>query len=190
MQSTTVLAKPDALRRGLVGKFITRLEEKGLDLRAITVLQPTIEQVRENYQQNADEPWFAAMVAYVASGPIVPMVWQGPNAVESARQVIGDKDVWKSDSGSLRGLYASDPVRTIFHGSRDPVEALREANIWFPELFGVEKQAHTEADLIGALADLVMLTTGVKDRLIVIKSFAPLVPDSAPHGPRPNLERW
>src|SRR5713226_1517655 len=139
MQVTVAIVKPDGVRRGLVGKFISRLEEKNLELRAITLLQPTVEQVRENYQMNADEPWFEELVAYVASGPIVPMVWQGANAVESARQIIGDKDVWKSDAGSLRGLYANDPVRTVFHGSRDPMEAMREAGIWFPDLFGVEE---------------------------------------------------
>ena len=137
---TLVIGKPDALRRGLVGSIIHRFEEKGLTLRAITLVQADAAQIRENYRANEDEPWFDEMVSYMTSGPIVPMAWQGPNAIETGRQIIGDKDPWESEAGSLRGRYAADPIRTVVHGSRDPVEALREINLWFPELLGVEQR--------------------------------------------------
>ena len=138
---TLTILKPDGLRRGLLGSTIHRLEEKGLTLSAIALVTASPAQIRENYQANQDEPWFAEMVTFMTSGPLVPMAWWGPNAIDSARQVIGDKDPWESDAGSVRGRYAADPIRTVVHGSRDPVEAIREINLWFPALLGVEPPA-------------------------------------------------
>jgi nucleoside-diphosphate kinase len=139
MEYTLVIAKPGAVQRGLVGSIIHRFEEKALELRAITMLIADAAQIRENYRANEDEPWFTDMVRYMTSGPIIPMAWQGPNAIESGRQIIGDKDPWESEAGSLRGRYAADPIRTVVHGSRDLVEAIREINLWFPALLGVEE---------------------------------------------------
>jgi nucleoside-diphosphate kinase len=140
-QRTLVIVKPDGVRRGLIGAVIHDFEQKGLALDAITTLTADPAQIRENYRANEDEPWFEEMVQYMCSGPIVPMAWSGPNAIESGRQLIGDKDPWESDGGTLRGKYAADPIRTVVHGSRDPVEALREINLWFPDLLGQEKAA-------------------------------------------------
>lgn len=138
-QITLSIVKPDGVRRGLIGAIIGRFERKGLSLRAIDFRRATEEQIRENYRDNADEPWFEAMVSFMTSGEIVPMAWWGPNAVASGRQIVGAKDVWESDAGSVRGEYAANPIRTVIHGSRTPEEAIREANIWFPRLLGVEE---------------------------------------------------
>ena len=139
-QYTLSIVKPDGVRRGLIGSIIQEFERKGLELRAVDFLTATPDQIRENYEKNADEPWFEQMVTFMTSGPILPMAWWGPNAIDSGRQIIGDKDPWKSDAGTIRGKFAADPIRTVVHGSRDPVEALREINLWFPALLGVEPQ--------------------------------------------------
>lgn len=180
-QSTLAIAKPDALRRGLLGKIIERYEAKGLTLEAIDHVRATPEQIRDNYRNNEDEPWFGEMVAYMTSGPLVPMVWSGPNAIDSGRQIIGSKDPWESDSASLRGLYAADPVRTLVHGARDPVEAIREIGIWFPAHFGVQEDEkmgpgpgpddRTDGDLEERLARQM----GRRDLdLYELKTFVPL----------------
>lgn len=152
-QLTLTIVKPDGVRRGLVGHILAEFEAKGLELRAITMLTATPEQIRENYRANEDEPWFGEMVSYMTAGPILPAVWQGPNAIESARQVIGKKDPWESDAGSLRGKYAADPIRTVIHGSRDAVEAIRETAIWFPTLLGVEPVEAQKAEPLPSIVD-------------------------------------
>ncbi len=169
-QVTLSIVKPDGVRRMLVGEIIQRFEAKAMELRAITMLTATAAQIRENYRANEDEPWFEEMVAYMTSGPIVPMVWAGPNAIESGRQIVGSKDPWESDAGSVRGDYAADPVRTVIHGSRDPVEAIREVNLWFPALLGVEEPKIKSGP---GVIDLIHIQQMI-DRLVTIKSYAPL----------------
>jgi len=184
MQSTLAIVKPDGVRRGLIGEIISRFEKKGLTLLGIDFLLPTVQQIRENYRDNEDETFFGELVSYMTSGYILPMMWQGPNAIESGRQIVGSKDPWESDSGSVRGEYAADPLRTVLHGSRDQMEAMREANIWFPSLFGVDEPS---LDAGPGVIDLV-LTQSQLNRLLIVKSFAPLITDPPPHGQRPNLE--
>ena len=166
---TLTILKPDGLRRGLLGSTIHRLEEKGLTLSAIALLTASPDQIRENYQANQDEPWFAEMVTFMTSGPLVPMAWWGPNAIDSARQVIGDKDPWESEAGSVRGKYAADPIRTVVHGSRDPVEALREINLWFPTLLGEER---TKTESAPEPPARIQALTGGLGQLLPLKSYA------------------
>lgn len=186
-QLTLTIAKPDAVRRGLVGKIISAFEAKGLELRALDFLRAAPEQIEENYRNNAAEPWFQEMVTYMTSGYIVPMAWQGQNAIDSARQIIGAKDPWESDAGSLRGDYAADPLRTVVHGSRDPGEAIREINLWFPSLLGPDLSAAKTA--LGAV-EYDRLMKGVereRESLLIVKSYAPLAPDPPFVGQIPNL---
>jgi nucleoside-diphosphate kinase len=168
-QMTLAIIKPDGVRRGLIGSTIERFEAKGLTLRAACLLTAAAEQIRENYQANADEPWFEAMVTFMTSGPIFPMAWWGPNAIDSARQVIGDKDPWESEAGSVRGKYAADPIRTVVHGSRDPVEALREINLWFPTLLGEER---TKTESAPEPPARIQALTGGLGQLLPLKSYA------------------
>lgn len=166
------IVKPDGVRRGLIGKIITAFENKGLELRALSFLRATPEQVRENYADNAREPWFAEMVTYMTSGYIVPMAWQGNHAIDSVRQVIGEKDPWESDAGSIRGDYANDGLRTVVHGSRTMAEALHEINIWFPSLLGPDEPPREKISLgiipISRFYDEV-------EGLMTLKSYAPLI---------------
>lgn len=163
-QRTLLICKPDAVRRGLIGAVISRLEKKDLLIDAMTMLMPSAAQIRDNYRDNEAQPWFDEMVSYMTSGPIVPIAASGPNAIESGRQIVGDKDVWKSDAGSIRGEYAADSIRTVMHGSRDADEALREIGIWFPQLLGIEPGEIATAPAPGpGLADLPALARANDD---------------------------
>ncbi len=177
---TCLLVKPDGVRRGLVGQVITRLEHKGLTIDAARVLIATSEQIEENYRDNANEPWFREMVAYMTSGPIWALAGSGPNAIDSGRQIVGVKDPWQSDSGSIRGEYAADPIRTIIHGSRTAAEALREINLWFPPLLGVE-EPEPKGAAVPAFADPLARckpyhNQGMSGMLVFTKSFEVLLP--------------
>jgi nucleoside-diphosphate kinase len=132
------LAKPDAVRRGLVGVIISRLEDKVLSLVDLTVKYPTRAMIEAMYADKKDEPDFPSLLEYMLSGPVVAMLWQGEEANKALRLVVGSKDPLESPPGSLRGDYAGDPIKTLVHGSRNPDEAYSEALLWFPERFGAE----------------------------------------------------
>lgn len=143
MELSFNIIKPDGIRRGLAGRIITRLEDKGLVLVALKLVWPSKELIEATYSENAEEEWFPTLVEYLMSGPCIAMVWKGDKANEAARQVIGDKNPLKSDSGSLRGKYNLGMVRTIVHGSRTPEEASKEIPLWFgpsaiPPLYDVK----------------------------------------------------
>ena len=92
---------------------------------------PSREMIEANYSDNAEEEWFPALVDYMTSGPVIAMVWEGPQANQAARHIIGKKDPMDSPPGSLRGDYNIEMVKTVVHGSRTPEEAEREIGIWF-----------------------------------------------------------
>src|SRR5690348_197779 len=143
------LAKPDALRRGLVCEIITRFENKGLTLVDLAVRYATESLLRAQYDDKQAEIDFTALLEYMLSGPLVAMLWQSEDANEKLRQVIASKDPLESPPGSLRGDYAGDKVQTLVHGSRSPEEAYREAQLWFPSRFGAPEPEPGEPAMSG-----------------------------------------
>jgi len=135
---TFTLAKPDAVRRKLVGRIISRFEERGLDLVDVKWHWPSEALIREMYLDKATESFFPELLAFMTSGPSVAMVWQGEEAVEKGRQVIGSKLPLDSDAGSLRGAFAEDRIQSLVHGSRSEAEAYAEMVLWFPERWAGE----------------------------------------------------
>lgn len=127
------LIKPDGLTRGLIGKIITRFEEKGLTLVDMKYMRMTDEQVRMFYADKADSDIFDEIRAYLVNQPIIAMAWAGEDASTKGRLLVGDKDPDKSDPGSIRGAMAQDRVRSLVHGSRTGAEAMNELMILFPE---------------------------------------------------------
>jgi nucleoside-diphosphate kinase len=144
------LIKPLGVERNLVGYIIKKFSMKGLQLTGLKMVQPTREIVAQNYIDNKDEPFYNDLVDYVSSGPVVCMIWTGENAVESARQVVGDKNPLKSDVGSIRGSVDNSAVKNVIHGARTPEEAEREILLWFgsvgpPPLYEAMPAAVAEA---------------------------------------------
>lgn len=131
---TLTLAKPDAVRQHVVGKIISRFEERGLVLIDIAWRYATESMIRLMYEDKATRPFFPELLDFMLSGPCIAMAWQGENAIARGRQVIGEKNPLDSDAGSIRGaLNAEDRIRTLVHGSRSPEEAEMELRIWFPD---------------------------------------------------------
>ncbi len=168
-EKTLVILKPDAIQRGLVGEIIKRIESTGLKLIALKICLATEDQIWAHY--NKDDAWFTkkgeriaedrraagmvvdkevieygkdivrALVKFMTCGPIVPMVWEGNQAVGIIKKIVGSTEPLSSDSGTIRGDYTLDSyqlasideraVRNLIHCS-DPVEdADREMPIWF-----------------------------------------------------------
>jgi nucleoside-diphosphate kinase len=131
MEKSLVLIKPDAMQRNLAGKIISRLEEAGLKLSALKMLRMDKELAQRHYAIHKDKPFFANLVSYITSAPIVALVLSGENAVTLIRETMGPTDPAKAKSGTIRGDFGLDIERNSVHGSDSPQNAEEEIKIFF-----------------------------------------------------------
>ena len=131
MEKSLVLIKPDAMQRNLAGKIISRLEEAGLKLSALKMLHMDKELAQRHYAIHRDKPFFANLVSYITSAPIVALVLSGENAVTLIRETMGPTDPAKAQSGTIRGDFGLDIERNSVHGSDSPQNAEEEIKIFF-----------------------------------------------------------
>jgi nucleoside-diphosphate kinase len=134
VQRTLILIKPDAFERALTGEVIARFERKGLRLVAMKLMEVDEELANVHYEEHTEKPFFGELVAFITRGPLVALVIEGPNAVATARQVIGATDPVEAEAGSIRGEFGTEVTFNLVHGSDSPESADREIGIWFPEL--------------------------------------------------------
>merc|ERR1711930_23698 len=136
-ERTFIMLKPDAVHRGLVGEIIKRFEQKGFKLVAMKFMQASEELLKEHYADLSSKGFFPGLVKYMASGPVVPMVWQGLNAVKQGRVMLGATNPADSAPGTIRGDYCLQVGRNIIHGSDSTDSANHEIGLWFKnnELF-------------------------------------------------------
>ena len=132
-QRTLVLAKPDALQRGLASTIIARLEARGLKIVALKLIQIDRELAQRHYQAHVDKPFFAGLVEFITSAPVIAMVIQGKNSVELVRQTMGETDPARAQPGTIRGDLGLDIGRNLVHGSDSPEAARQEIALFFDE---------------------------------------------------------
>lgn len=130
---TFVMIKPDAFQRGLVGEVVSRIEDRGLKLVGMKLLVPSQEQGEKHYAEHSDEPFYEDLVGFITSGPAVPMVVEGENAVSVSRDMIGATDPAEASPGTVRGDLALDIGRNCVHAADAPETAEREISIYFDE---------------------------------------------------------
>jgi nucleoside-diphosphate kinase len=137
-ERTLVLIKPDAVRRGLVGEILRRIEAKGYGIAALRMGRATEDILATHYAEHAAKPFFAGVVAYMSSGPLVALVVEGERSVEGFRSLAGPTDPTAAAPGSIRGDLGRDwgtpEIQNLVHGSDSRESAAREIAIWFPEL--------------------------------------------------------
>jgi nucleoside-diphosphate kinase len=131
VERTLVLVKPDGVQRGLVGEIIGRLERKGLRLAGARLLQPDRALAERHYAAHRERPFFPDLIAFLTSGPVLAMVWEGPRAIEQVRLVMGATDPARAAPGSIRGDLALDVGQNLVHGSDGPESAAREIALFF-----------------------------------------------------------
>lgn len=131
VQRTFVMMKPDGVRRGLVGEVISRLERKGLRLNRARVLTIDADLASRHYAEHVGKPFFADLVAFITSGPVVATEWEGEEAVEVARTLMGVTDPKKAAPGTIRGDFGLVVTENIVHGSDSPASAERELGLFF-----------------------------------------------------------
>ncbi|WP_121822576.1 nucleoside-diphosphate kinase [Halostella salina] len=134
-ERTFVMAKPDAVQRGLVGEIVSRLEERGLKLVGAKFIRMSQAQAEEHYAEHTDKPFFDDLTDFITSGPVVPMVWEGQDATRQVRGIIGDTDPAEAAPGTIRGDYALDLGRNVVHAAdhEDPGANEREIDLYFDE---------------------------------------------------------
>ena len=144
MERTLVLIKPDGVQRGLVGEIISRLERRGLKLAAMKMMQVDDSLARQHYAEHVDRPFFADLVVFISSSPVVAMVWEADNAVDAVRNTMGRTNPVESPMGTIRGDLALDIGRNLVHGSDSPETAAREVALFFDQGEILEYQRNTD----------------------------------------------
>jgi len=131
-EQTLILCKADAVVRGLVGDILARFERRGYTIAAMKMLVVDEARAKQHYAEHEGKPFFAGLVDYITSAPIVALVIEGSDAIEGCRATIGATNPIKAAPGSIRGDYAQTIGRNLVHGSDSPESAKREIAIWFP----------------------------------------------------------
>jgi nucleoside-diphosphate kinase len=131
LSSTFVMVKPDGVRRGLVGEVVRRFEAKGLRIRAMKLMQVSPELAAAHYAEHCDKPFYNDLVSFITSGPSVPMVLEGREAITVARTLMGATDPAKAQPGTIRGDLGLEITENIVHGSDSPESAEREISLYF-----------------------------------------------------------
>ncbi|MBI1281664.1 MAG: nucleoside-diphosphate kinase [Anaerolineaceae bacterium] len=121
MERTFIIVKPDAVQRGLTGEIISRFEARGLRIIGMKFLQISQSLAEKHYAVHAGKPFFAGLVSYITSSPVVVIAFEGTNAVAAARKAIGATKPQEAEAGTIRGDFALEIGRNLVHGS-DSVE--------------------------------------------------------------------
>lgn len=131
MEITLVLVKPDGVQRGLVGKIISRLENKGFRLAALKLMNVSRKLAEEHYGEHVDKPFFGNLVRFITSSPIVAMAIEGENAVQVVRTTMGLTNPQEASPGTIRGDFALTIGMNLIHGSDSGESAVRELDLFF-----------------------------------------------------------
>jgi nucleoside-diphosphate kinase len=133
VERTLVLIKPDGVHRQLIGPIITRLEQRGLKIVAMKMIQVRQDLARKHYAIHEGKPFFEPLIGYITSAPVVAMVIEGPNAIEVTRNTMGATNPVNAAPGTIRADYALEIGRNLVHGSDGPETATAEIALWFDE---------------------------------------------------------
>lgn len=129
-----MFVKPDGVRRGLVGEILNRVERKGLRIVALRMIDAEESLAAALYAEHAGKPFYADLVAFVTSGPIVAVCLEGPRAQAVVRNLMGATDPLSAAPGTIRGDFGLVIDSNIVHGSDSVDSAIRELPLFFPGL--------------------------------------------------------
>jgi len=131
VQRTLVLIKPDAVQRGLIGDITRRLERRGLRLAAARFCRVERDLAERHYAIHKGKPFYAGLVDYIVSSPLMAMVWEGPQAVQAVRQTMGATRPTEAAPGTVRHDFGLEIGRNLTHASDSPETAEAEVALWF-----------------------------------------------------------
>jgi nucleoside-diphosphate kinase len=133
MERSLIILKPDAVQRGLIGPILSRLEQRGLKIAGLKLVQIDEALARRHYAEHEGKPFFPGLVSYITSGPVVVLVVAGDNVIEMVRSMVGATNPVKAAPGTIRGDYAISIGRNLIHASDKPESGEREVQNFFSE---------------------------------------------------------
>lgn len=131
MEFSLILLKPDAVRRRICGKLISRFEERGLVIAGMKMVNMSEEMAKKHYKEHIGKPFFKDLVGFITSGPLIALVIGGVNTVTMVRKMIGSTDPAEALPGTIRGDYAVDKRYNVIHASDSVASSEREIKIFF-----------------------------------------------------------
>jgi nucleoside-diphosphate kinase len=130
-ERTLVLVKPDGVQRLLTGRILARYEERGLKIVGLKLMLTDRATAERHYAEHREKPFFAGLVEFITSRPLVALVLEGPNAIQVVRDMNGKTKPFEAAPGTIRGDFALETAQNLVHASDGPDAAAREVAIWF-----------------------------------------------------------
>lgn len=131
METSFMMVKPDGVQRSLAGKVIQRVEEKGLKIRGLKLIQIDKPLAERLYDVHKERPFFGELVEFITSGPVVVMVVEGPEAIKVVRNLLGATKSAEAAPGTIRGDYGITTGKNIVHASDAVDRAQYELGLFF-----------------------------------------------------------
>jgi len=131
IEQTLAIIKPDAVSRGLIGKILARVEEQGFRVRALRMVQLSKQTAQAFYQVHAERPFYESLTTYMSSGPVVPMLLERENAIQSLRDLMGVTNPQQAAPGTIRRDYGENIECNAIHGSDAAATASVEIAFFF-----------------------------------------------------------
>lgn len=131
MERTLIIFKPDAFHRHLVGRILTRFEDKGLRIAAMKLQRSPRAQVEKHYAVHKGQPFYSALVEFMTGAPVLLAVLEGPNAIAVVRNMLGATDGQQAQPGTIRGDFGLDQRYNLVHASDGPETAQMEIELFF-----------------------------------------------------------
>lgn len=131
IERTFAMFKPGVLQRRVVGEILSRVERKGFNIIALKLMRISKELAQEHYAEHAQKGFFASLIEYVTSGPVVAMVLERADAIRVLRNVVGATNPDAAQPGTIRGDYGVSTERNLIHASDSPESAAREIGLFF-----------------------------------------------------------
>ncbi len=133
MERTLVILKPDAVQRGLIGQITARLEQRGIKLVGMRLIQIDDELAARHYAVHKGKPFYDGLIKYITSSPVVVQVWEGKRVIEIVRRTCGATNPIDADLGTIRADFGVEIGRNLIHASDGPETAAYEIPLYFTE---------------------------------------------------------
>lgn len=133
MERTLILLKPDCVQRRLIGRIITRFEEKSLDIVAMKLMNVTPELSKKHYAEHVEKPFYPGLEAFITGAPVVAMIVQGLDVIRVIREMLGATSGLKANPGTIRGDYSGSRQMNLVHASDGPEAAAKEIKLYFSD---------------------------------------------------------
>jgi nucleoside-diphosphate kinase len=131
MEQTLIILKPDCVQRRLIGRIVSRFEDKGLVIAGMKLMRISRELAERHYAPHKGKPFYPGLIDYITSGPVVVMVVSGPRAIDICRRLMGKTFGYEAEPGTIRGDFGCSRTYNLVHGSDSPETAKFEISLYF-----------------------------------------------------------